>query len=580
MKASGEAATHLAWISPSAASLVALARSTTAALWQEIRADPGAVLLILRRAAGAKALPSLSFFPALVHDPSILQDALRLLNHAGPAFVDWNRPAVQPLYQASLTFARVAERLAQCTGRADPDNAWVGGLLAPLGWLALAVIDAESAATCLADSSMAHDPIETQIDQWGIDQAGIARRLCRRWDLPRWLVMIAGHLNLHWEAALGLGADPDLFRIVQLAVSLAGRQGVSLHLIVGGEAGQLAGMLGIPESELASFEQEIQHWKTEPPTRALLPWVGGRKREEALPVDLTLLRELLALAVENRNMGHAPIVQGLEKEVDELHRAFLAQTTSEHDRLHALKLSALAEFAAGAGHEINNPLAVISGQAQYLLNHESDPAKQRALQAIVGQTQRIHQALNDMMQFARPTSPQKQALNVLDLVEEVKGSLQELAAQRRVQVTADPVASSLYIHADGKQIRTVLTCLLRNAIEAAPPDGWAGVHLDTSTPDCLEFVIEDNGPGPPRSQREHLFDPFFSGRQAGRGRGLGLSIAWSLARQNGGEVRFKELPGGPTRFILSLPRMESTNGSLTNGHAQPDLVPPLGELSQ
>jgi signal transduction histidine kinase len=570
MKALGEAAAQLSWLCPRAASLRALARSPTATLWQEIRADPGAVLLVLRQASVTPSLPSLSFFPALLHEPNILQDAIRLLNKSGPGFVAWNQDALRPIYQASLTFARLAESLAERTGRGDPDNAWVTGLLAPLGWLALAALEPTSAAACLADSQLPHDPVHAQRDHWGIDQSAIARRLCRRWRLPRWLAMIAGHLNLSWEAASGLGADPDLFRIVQLGVSLAQRQGVSLHLTVGGEASELAGALGLPEFELASLEQEIQAWKM-----ATAPMT-----DEPAPADLPLLREHLSLALEHRKLTHAPILQGLEREVDELHRAYLLQTTNEHDRLHALKLSALVEFAAGAGHEINNPLAVISGQAQYLLNHEAEPAKQRALQTIISQCQRIHQTLNEMMQFARPSPPQKQALNVLDAVQEVRDSLTDLAAQRRVQVSSDLVVPPIYLQADGRQVKTALRCLLRNAIEAAPPDGWAGIRLETAVPDCLEIVVEDNGPGPPLGQREHLFDPFYSGRQAGRGKGLGLSIAWRLARQNGGEVRYEELSNGPTRFVLSLPRTESSNGSLTNGHADSaDPGPPLTAYS-
>jgi two-component system, NtrC family, sensor kinase len=563
MKALGEAATHLPWICPRASSLVALARSPTAALWPEIRSDPGAVLLVIRQAPAAQALPSLSFFPALFQDPIILQEAICRLPKTGPAFIDWNQGAIRPIYQAALIFARLAESLAERTGRSDPDNAWVAGLLAPLGWLAIAALESDSAAACLADPRLPHDPLQAQRDHWGIDQAAIARRLCRRWQLPAWLTTIAGHLDLSWEAALGLGADPDLFRIVQLAVILAQRQGVSLHLHVGGEPLALAENLTIPECELASSEQGIQAWKTE---------TGGSPAESP-PVDMSLLRDLLGLAVENRKLTNATILQALEQEVDQLHRAFVAQTAGEQARLHALKLSALAEFAAGAGHEINNPLAVISGQAQYLLNHEPEPARQRALQAIISQTQRIHQTLNAMMQFARPSPAQKQALNVIDLVQEVTASLTDLAAQRRIQLIADPQASPVYLQADDRQVKTALTCLLRNAIEAAPAEGWAGIRLDSSAPDRLEIMVEDNGPGPPVGQREHLFDPFFSGRQAGRGKGLGLSIAWRLARQNGGEVRYDELSGGPTRFVLSLPRTESPNGALTNGHDA--RLPPL-----
>jgi nitrogen-specific signal transduction histidine kinase len=70
-----------------------------------------------------------------------------------------------------------------------------------------------------------------------------------------------------------------------------------------------------------------------------------------------------------------------------------------------------------------------------------------------------------------------------------------------------------------------------------------------------------------------MFDPFFSGRQAGRGRGLGLPTAWRLIREHGGDVRFQEFPQGPTRFILTLPwdgrQLSSAEPRLdVNGHLQ------------
>ena len=95
------------------------------------------------------------------------------------------------------------------------------------------------------------------------------------------------------------------------------------------------------------------------------------------PSTIPLLRDLLIVAAENRRLTDASVLDRLEADVDHLHRALEEQRASETLRLQGQKLATLAEFAAGAGHEINNPLAVISGQAQYLLGHEADPARFR-----------------------------------------------------------------------------------------------------------------------------------------------------------------------------------------------------------
>jgi signal transduction histidine kinase len=79
------------------------------------------------------------------------------------------------------------------------------------------------------------------------------------------------------------------------------------------------------------------------------------------------------------------------------------------------------------------------------------------------------------------------------------------------------------------------------------------MRLETNGCEHVEVIVEDNGVGPSAAQREHLFDPFYSGRAAGRGRGLGLPTAWRLARQQGGDIHFQRAPDDLTRFVLTVP---------------------------
>ncbi len=563
----GEAATHLPWLSPCADSLVALARAPGASAWSQVRLDPGAVLLVARQAVAPPGLPC---FPALLLDPSVLEGAVRHLRQPDPDFVDWNQPAVLPVYHAGFTYAHLAVRIADCSRRSDPDLAWVAGLLAPLGWLAVCAADPEQAAACLADPELARLPQATQQRHWGHDHASIARRLARRWQLPGWLAAVVGHLGLTVETAARLGADPGLFLVTQLAVGLAQEQGIGLHIDVAVPPDDLAPLLGLSpdthEALQAEARARVGQTPTPPPGQA--------------PQGVPLLADVLQLAAENRRLHGVPALDRLANDLDRLHQALEEQRATEAGRLCALKLGALAEFAAGAGHEINNPLAVISGQAQYLLSHlqisdgrfemadcpeEETLSDQsailnlqseivhRSLQTIVGQAQRIHQILQELMQFAKPPRPQVQPIELAALVREAVGGLAELAAERRVQLHGTESLPALIVRGDPRQLRTALGCLLRNAIEAAPPDGWAGVHVEEPAPGLVELIVEDSGPGPARARLEHLFDPFYSGREAGRGRGLGLPTAWRLARENGGDVRFDDRGVGPTRFVLRLP---------------------------
>ena len=250
-----------------------------------------------------------------------------------------------------------------------------------------------------------------------------------------------------------------------------------------------------------------------------------------------------------------------------------------------MKLSSLAEFAAGAGHEINNPLAVISGQAQYVLKQMEwidGPADEienvgeylenlrsvitPSLKKIIGQTQRIHAILTELMQFARPSTPRLQAISATKLMREAIESLRPFAEEHKVQLACAEPADEAWIHADPAQARMALVGLLKNAIEAAPADGWARVRIENERPGLLDLIVEDSGSGPAPALRPHLFDPFFSGRSAGRGRGMGLPTAWRLARQQGGDVRFDDAQQGVTRFVLTLPMAPPPS----NGRFEPE----------
>jgi signal transduction histidine kinase len=557
VSALGEAATQLPWLSPCAASLVALARCPAAAAWEQVRHDPAAVALILRSHGHELSSPA-TFSPALLRHPGILTSALRFLTpdpqcaEAQPTsgFVDWNQPGARPIYGAAISCARAAERLAELTGQCDPENAWIAGLLAPLGWMSICAIAPEHALACLLDSAFAENPLRTQQRHWGFDHAAIARRLLLRWGMPGWLTAVAGYQALPAEIAQALGAEPKLFRIVQLAVALVGQHNPVIPLAGVSTMAESAAALGLSGGEQEKLKQEMMLATVAPSGQ--VAW----QRPESMP----LLRDLLEIAVENRRLSHSPALENLEHDRDLLSQALQHQRSGETERLQGLKLQALAEFAAGAAHEINNPLAVISGQAQYLLSHEGEPGHQRALQTIIGQTQRVHQVLSELMQFARPARPQRQIIDFRNLVREVTLSLSDLAIERQVQIVCPEPTHAITLYADPRQIRTALECLLRNAIEAAPAGGWASLRVESSPADCIELIVEDSGTGPAPAQRDHLFDPFFSGRQAGRGRGLGLPTAWRLAREHGGDVRFDDHTAGPTRFVLSLPRQMENNG--------------------
>jgi len=227
------------------------------------------------------------------------------------------------------------------------------------------------------------------------------------------------------------------------------------------------------------------------------------------------------------------------------------------------RLEALKELAYGAGHEINNPLANISARAQTLLSGEQDPERRRTLAAINTQAFRAHEMIADMMLFARPPVPHKQAFDLAAIAGKLVEELAEQAADQQSQLVLRAADGPLPVVADATQIAVAIRSLCVNALESLVQGGRVELELlDAADEPDVRILVRDTGPGIPAELRAKIFDPFFSGREAGRGLGLGLSKCWRIVTQHGGRIDVEspvKFPGNSAagqgaQFTISLPR--------------------------
>ncbi len=225
------------------------------------------------------------------------------------------------------------------------------------------------------------------------------------------------------------------------------------------------------------------------------------------------------------------------------------------------KLEALAEFAAGAGHEMNNPLAVISGRAQLLLRNETDPERRRELAIIHTQALRVHEMIADLMLFARPPQAMLATVDLTALCRRLLAELAAEAAERKIAFAAQ-IEESLQLAADATQLAVALRALLDNALEAIGREGQITLTCravaDPADPAMIELLVSDSGPGISPDVRRHLFDPYFSGRPAGRGLGLGLCKCWRIVTNHGGQIDVDSEPGQGATFRIRLPKGSRT----------------------
>jgi signal transduction histidine kinase len=269
---------------------------------------------------------------------------------------------------------------------------------------------------------------------------------------------------------------------------------------------------------------------------------------------LNRVRQALSLAASTRDStyaGLAELRELLPAVVDKL-ACLNALETKFQETLEAEKLEAMAELAAGAGHEINNPLAVIAGRAQLFLRSEEHPERRRELALVNSQAMRIYEMIADMMLFARPPEPRKSPCDLSELVDDLVAELAARAAERQTELARVGAREPIAIEADATQLMVALRAVCDNALEALGQGG----HIETSAQAVnggAQVVIRDDGPGISPEVRRHLFDPFYSGRAAGRGIGLGLSKCWRIVTNHGGRIEVDCGLGRGATFTITLP---------------------------
>ena len=224
------------------------------------------------------------------------------------------------------------------------------------------------------------------------------------------------------------------------------------------------------------------------------------------------------------------------------------------DDLLKAKLSAMKQLAYGASHEINNPLANIATRAQTMLADEAQPDRRFQLAVIHEQAMRAHDMISDMMLFAHPPALRLESVDlrmmIVSLIRECEQNMLPLISSgATVSATIGTNVGRAQI--DPTQCKVALASLIQNAAEAIRSDeGEIEICIRNEGSD-LCFEVSDNGIGIDEKIQRHLFDPFYSGREAGRGLGFGLSKSWRIAELHGGSLTHR-FDGDELRTVFEL----------------------------
>jgi two-component system NtrC family sensor kinase len=230
--------------------------------------------------------------------------------------------------------------------------------------------------------------------------------------------------------------------------------------------------------------------------------------------------------------------------------------------VHMEKMASLGKLSATVAHELNNPLAGILTYAKLTsrgIREDDAPTPEakaellRYLDVIAQESRRCGEIVKNLLLFARGQSAELSATGLNGIVDRAALLLRHHFEVAGVELEVQPCEGDDSLICDANKIQQALVALMVNAVEAMPEGGklWLRALPDG---DGVRIEVEDTGTGIPPDVLPHIFEPFFSTKQAVNGVGLGLSVVYGIVQGHGGRIDVDSTPGRGTTFRVWLPR--------------------------
>lgn len=243
--------------------------------------------------------------------------------------------------------------------------------------------------------------------------------------------------------------------------------------------------------------------------------------------------------------------QRFEKASTELATAYKELRSTVDLLIRADRLKSLGELAAGMAHEVRNPLSAIRGAVEIIEKEiPPDSPRRKFVGVIEEEVDRLNRLVGEFLSFAKPRQPERTPTDLSELVESVVTFTSKEADNKGVRLVTRLDERLHAVPLDREQIRQVLLNLIINAIHAMPEGGTVEIGTSLGS-ESVELWVRDYGVGIEPGSRDKIFDPFFTTKQ--QGSGLGLSIAYQIVKQHGGEIELGDVDGPGALFVIRLP---------------------------
>lgn len=219
--------------------------------------------------------------------------------------------------------------------------------------------------------------------------------------------------------------------------------------------------------------------------------------------------------------------------------------------IRADRLATIGELAAGAAHEIRNPLTAVKSALQYLAEKPRPDTEKKLLSIAIQETDRIDGILAALLSFSRPSEIKKEPCDLAGTIEESLALLSFQARSAGIETVTDLPPEHVFLNADKPQLKQLFLNVLLNAIQAMEGGGRLTCEVVPAGAGKVMVKVSDTGPGIPEEQMDRIFDPFFTTKKSGTG--LGLSICYTIVKSHNGEIEIRSRAGEGTTVLLTLP---------------------------
>ncbi|MEW6067448.1 MAG: ATP-binding protein [Nitrospirota bacterium] len=271
-------------------------------------------------------------------------------------------------------------------------------------------------------------------------------------------------------------------------------------------------------------------------------------------------KELFIISIISIFIGITINIIMTQTVVNRMKEADIEREKAISESEHATKMASIGRLAAGVAHEINNPLAIINektGLMKDILEMSGDLNQNKEkfsvlVSGIFDSVKRCRAVTHNLLGFSRRV----EVNNVFDLNESIKeviGFLDKEIMYRNIRLELDLQKNPLKVTSAKGQLQQVFLNIINNAVDAVKEQGLIKISTNVKDENTVQVIISDNGSGIPKDKLKHIFEPFYTTKEKGKGTGLGLSISYGIMHRLGGNILVDSEINKGTTFIVEVP---------------------------